>query len=266
MTETATTSSVPHRADATLPNPVISLRGIAKSFAKRVVLDGIDLDVASGETLVVIGKSGTGKSVLLKIVAGLMKPDAGTVTIDGTRLDQADRETMMTLRRRMGFVFQGAALFDSLTIAQNVGLGLSETTRKYDDEIAAIVQERLQWVGLDGQGDKLPSQLSGGMRKRASLARAIAMDPEIVLYDEPTTGLDPVTSEGINDLVISLRERLHVTAIAVTHDMHSAFKIGDRIAMLDEGKIVFSGSVADARQTSNQYIRGFVAGQSANGA
>jgi phospholipid/cholesterol/gamma-HCH transport system ATP-binding protein len=249
--------------DSRQTGPIIEIRGIAKSFAKRVVLDGIDLDVAKGETLVVIGKSGTGKSVLLKIVAGLMKPDSGSVTIDSTRLDQADRETMMALRRRMGFVFQGAALFDSLTIAQNVGLGLSETTKKYDDEIAAIVQERLQWVGLEGQGDKLPSQLSGGMRKRASLARAIAMDPEIVLYDEPTTGLDPVTSEGINDLIISLRERLHVTAIAVTHDMHSAFKIGDRIAMLDEGKIAFLGTVEEAKVTGNRVVRQFIAGQSA---
>lgn len=263
MPEVVTTLNAKHRTDAAAVDPVISLRGITKSFSKRVVLDGIDLDVAKGETLVVIGKSGTGKSVLLKIVAGLMKPDSGTVTIDGTRLDQADRDTMMTLRRRMGFVFQGAALFDSLTIAQNVGLGLSETTKKYDDEIAAIVQERLQWVGLDGQGDKLPSQLSGGMRKRASLARAIAMDPEIVLYDEPTTGLDPVTSEGINDLVVSLRERLHVTAIAVTHDMHSAFKIGDRIAMLDEGRIAFLGGVEEAKTTNNNVVRQFIAGQSA---
>lgn len=262
MPESVTTAVSEGGTDASSAGSVISLRGITKSFTKRVVLDGIDLDVVKGETLVVIGKSGTGKSVLLKIVAGLMKPDSGTVSIDGLRLDQADRETTLTLRRRMGFVFQGAALFDSLTIAQNVGLGLSETTKKYDDEIAAIVQERLQWVGLDGQGDKLPSQLSGGMRKRASLARAIAMDPEIVLYDEPTTGLDPVTSEGINDLIVSLRERLQVTAIAVTHDMHSAFKIGDRIAMLDDGRIVFSGSVADAHKTSNPYIRSFVSGQS----
>ncbi len=258
MPDAIPTVSATHRADATAVGPVISLRGITKSFSERVVLDGIDLDVAKGETLVVIGKSGTGKSVLLKIVAGLMKPDSGTVTIDGTRLDQADRETMMALRRRMGFVFQGAALFDSLTIAQNVGLGLSETTKKFDDEIAAIVQERLQWVGLDGQGDKLPSQLSGGMRKRASLARAIAMDPEIVLYDEPTTGLDPVTSEGINDLVVSLRERLHVTAIAVTHDMHSAYKIGDRLTMLDEGRLVFEGSIEDARSSTDERMRQFI--------
>jgi phospholipid/cholesterol/gamma-HCH transport system ATP-binding protein len=260
FTNVDSTSTTEHTG---APSTVISLRGIAKSFSERVVLHGIDLDVAKGETLVVIGKSGTGKSVLLKIVAGLMKPDSGHVTIDGTRLDHADRETTMTLRRRMGFVFQGAALFDSLTIAQNVGLGLSETTKKYDEEIAAIVQERLEWVGLQGQGDKLPSQLSGGMRKRASLARAIAMDPEIVLYDEPTTGLDPITSEGINDLIVSLRERLHVTAIAVTHDMHSAFKIGDRIAMLDEGKIVFNGLASDAASSDSSIVRQFITGQNA---
>jgi phospholipid/cholesterol/gamma-HCH transport system ATP-binding protein len=245
---------------------VIVLREVAKAFDKRPVLAGIDLDVTRGETLVVIGKSGTGKSVLLKIIAGLMKPDAGTVAINGLRLDQVDRDTLMAIRLRMGFVFQGAALFDSLTIAQNVGLGLAETSHLYGDQIAAIVAERLDWVGLAGQGDKLPSQLSGGMRKRASLARAIAMDPEIVLYDEPTTGLDPVTAEGINDLIVSLRERLNVTAIAVTHDMHSAFKIGDRIAMLDGGQIIFSGSVAEARGTDNALVRQFIAGTVADSA
>jgi len=251
-------SRIPHG------HPVITLRGIMKSFSKRTILNGIDLDVARGETLVVIGRSGTGKSILLKIVSGLMKPDSGSVSIDGVRLDQVDRQALMSLRLRMGFVFQGAALFDSLTIAQNVGLGLSETSRMDDDQIAKIVEERLDWVGLAGQGGKLPSQLSGGMRKRVSLARAIAMNPEIVLYDEPTAGLDPVTASGINDLIVSLRERLHVTAIAVTHDMHSAFKIGDRIAMLDDGHIVFDGSVAETRSAESPAIRQFIAGQSSD--
>lgn len=247
--------------DANYSGPVISLRGISKSFPGLTVLNGIDLDVARGETVVIIGRSGSGKSVLLKIVAGLMKPDAGTVAIDGVRLDQVDRRTLMLMRLRLGFVFQSAALFDSLTISQNVGLGLLETSRLNGEEIAHIVAERLEWVGLEGQGDKLPSQLSGGMRKRASLARAIAMNPEVVLYDEPTTGLDPITAEGINDLIVSLRERLRVTAIAVTHDMHSAFKIGDRIAMLDEGHIAFDGSLEEARTSANPQIRQFIAGQ-----
>ena len=248
------------RIDAQSDSPVISLRGISKSFSKRIVIDGVDLEVNKGETLVVIGRSGTGKSVLLKIVAGLMKPDSGSVSILGHRLDQVDRVTLMSLRLRMGYVFQSAALFDSMTIAQNVGLGLSEGTGLASDQIRAIVEERLEWVGLEGQGGNLPSQLSGGMRKRASLARAIAMNPEIVLYDEPTTGLDPITAEGINDLIVSLRERLHVTAIAVTHDMHSAFKIGDRIAMLDQGSLVFDGTVENAKTTANPLINSFMSG------
>lgn len=263
MTLTATIAQTGTRLEFQTGAPVISLRGISKSFSKRIVIDSLDLDVNKGETLVVIGRSGTGKSVLLKIIAGLMKPDAGTVSILGHRLDQVDRVTLMSLRLRMGYVFQSAALFDSMTIAQNVGLGLSEGTGLSHEKIHAIVEERLDWVGLAGQGEKLPSQLSGGMRKRASLARAIAMNPEIVLYDEPTTGLDPITSEGINDLIISLRERLHVTAIAVTHDMHSAFKIGDRIAMLDNGRIVFSGSVDETRRTNDPAVRSFISGQSA---
>ena len=260
MTVSATITNPHAQADTTSVSPVISLRGITKSFSKRTILGGINLDVAEGETLVVIGRSGTGKSVLLKIVAGLMKPDTGTVSILGHRLDQIDRVTLMSLRVRMGYVFQSAALFDSMTIAQNIGLGLSEATGLNANQIATIVEERLSWVGLEGQGDKLPSQLSGGMRKRVSLARAIAMNPEIVLYDEPTTGLDPITAEGINDLIISLRERLHVTAIAVTHDMHSAFKIGDRIAMLDDGQIVFDGPAADARDSDIPVVRQFVSG------
>lgn len=262
MPESATIVEPGERRIYTSSAPVISLRGITKSFSRRAVLDGVDLDVTKGETLVVIGRSGTGKSILLKIVAGLMKPDNGTVSIFGHQLDQVDRVTLMSLRLRMGFVFQGAALFDSMTIRQNVGLGLSEGTGLDSDQIHAIVEERLEWVGLEGQGDQLPSQLSGGMRKRASLARAIAMNPEIVLYDEPTTGLDPITSVGINDLIIALRERLNVTAIAVTHDMHSAFKIGDRIAMLDDGQIAFCGSVADTRASNNPIVRNFITGQS----
>lgn len=262
MPITATIASPGTRVDSRTESPVISLRGITKAFSKRTVLDGVDLDVQKGETLVVIGRSGTGKSVLLKIVAGLMKPDAGTVSILGHRLDQVDRVTLMSLRLRMGYVFQSAALFDSMTITQNVGLGLSEGTGLASNQIRAIVEERLEWVGLEGQGDKLPSQLSGGMRKRASLARAIAMNPEIVLYDEPTTGLDPITSEGINELIVSLRERLQVTAIAVTHDMHSAFKIGDRIAMLGVGQIVFNGTAEEARSSKNPQVRQFIDGQS----
>jgi phospholipid/cholesterol/gamma-HCH transport system ATP-binding protein len=240
---------------------MIAIRGLTKSFDHQQVLDAVDLDVAKGETLVVIGRSGCGKSVLLRHVVGLLKPDSGSVAVDGRRLDELDRRELFRLRMRFGFLFQSSALFDSLTVAQNVGLGLREHSLKTEDEIAEIVEERLEWVGLSEKGDRFPSELSGGMRKRAALARAIAMNAEIVLYDEPTTGLDPITAEGINDLIISLRERLQVTAIAVTHDMNSAFKIGDRIAMLHDGKIVFEGSVAEAQEDADPILRQFVAGE-----
>jgi len=259
MSEIMTKS--PQSSGQPLPaEPVIAVRGLAKSFEEKLVLGGIDLDVAHGETLVVIGRSGSGKSVLLKIVAGLMRPDRGTVAIGGHQLDQLSRPGLMALRMKMGFVFQGAALFDSLTIAENIGLGLRENTKMHSLDIRSVIEDRLEWVGLVGQGGKYPSQLSGGMRKRVSLARAIAMDPEIVLYDEPTTGLDPITADGINDLIVALRERLDVTAIAVTHDMNSAFKIGDRIAMLHEGQIVFNDTVSAARTSDNPLLRQFMAG------
>jgi len=239
---------------------MIEIRGLTKTFGGRPVLDSVDLDVAQGETLVVIGRSGTGKSVLLKHVLGLMKPDAGTIAVFGQRLDQLNREELYRLRRRCGVLFQGGALFDSMTVAQNVGLGLSDSNSKHPVDIDQIVQERLEWVGLSGTADKYPSELSGGMRKRAALARAIAMDPEVVLYDEPTTGLDPVTAEGINDLIVHLKQRLNVTSIAVTHDMRSAFKIADRIAMLHDGRIIFTGTVSETQQSDDPIVRQFING------
>lgn len=239
---------------------MIEIRGLTKSFGGRPVLDRVDLDVAQGETLVVIGRSGTGKSVLLKHVLGLMKPDAGTIAVFGQRLDQLNREDLYRLRRRCGVLFQGGALFDSMTVAQNVGLGLSDSNSKPPEDIDRTVQERLEWVGLSGTAGKYPSELSGGMRKRAALARAIAMDPEVVLYDEPTTGLDPVTAEGINDLIVHLKQRLNVTSIAVTHDMRSAFKIADRIAMLHDGRIIFTGTVSETQQSNDPIVHQFING------
>ena len=239
---------------------MIAIRNLSKSFDGKRVLSDVTLDVAKGETLVVIGRSGTGKSVLLKHVLGLIRPDAGTVAIDGMRLDQLSRRELYRLRMRCGGLFQAGALFDSLTIQENIGLGLVENTKLKRQEIADIVEQRLEWVGLEDVGRKFPSELSGGMRKRAALARALAMDPEIVLYDEPTTGLDPVTAEGINELIVRLEERLSVTAIAVTHDMNSAFTIGSRIAMLHEGRIVFNGSVEEAKNTDDPMLRQFIAG------
>jgi phospholipid/cholesterol/gamma-HCH transport system ATP-binding protein len=240
---------------------MIELRNLSKSFDHKPVLRDVSLTVERGETLVVIGRSGSGKSVLLRHVLGLIKPDAGAVAIDGVQLDRVSRVELYRLRMRCGVLFQGGALFDSLTVAENVGLGLTENTRKPRSEIAAIVAERLDWVGLEDAGRRYPSELSGGMRKRVALARALAMNPEIVLYDEPTTGLDPVTAEGINELIVRLEERLNVTAIAVTHDMKSAFTIGDRIAMLHQGHIVFNGTADEARNTDDPMLRQFIAGE-----
>ena len=240
---------------------MIELRNLTKSFDHRTVLQDVSLTVGKGETVVVIGRSGCGKSVLLRHVLGLIKPDSGTVTVEGVPLDQMSRAELYRLRMRCGVLFQGGALFDSLTVQENVGLGLMENTQKPAAEIAKIVAERLEWVGLEDSGRRHPSELSGGMRKRAALARALAMNPEIVLYDEPTTGLDPVTAEGINELIVRLEERLHVTSIAVTHDMNSAFTIGSRIAMLHQGRIVFNGTVDEARNTDDPLLRQFIAGE-----
>ncbi|MBD3297382.1 MAG: ATP-binding cassette domain-containing protein [candidate division Zixibacteria bacterium] len=239
---------------------MISIKQLSKSFGNLTVLRDVDLDVERGETAVVIGRSGSGKSVLLKHILGLIHPDSGHVYIDGQSIEQMTRRELDQVRIRSGVLFQGGALFDSMTLLENVGLGLAENTRKSRQEIDDIATERLQWVGLKDAIDKFPSEVSGGMRKRAALARAIAMDPDIVLYDEPTTGLDPVTAEGINDLIVHLRERLEVTAIAVTHDMNSAFKIGDRIAMLYEGRIVFNGTADDARSSDDPVLQQFIKG------
>jgi len=239
---------------------MIAVRQLTKSFDRRVVLRNVDLDVERGETMVVIGRSGTGKSVLLKHVLGLMKPDSGHVLIDGQPIEDMSRRQLDAVRIRSGVLFQGGALFDSMTLMENVGLGLVENTKMSKEEIRDIAAERLEWVGLADAGEKYPSDVSGGMRKRAALARAIAMDPEIVLYDEPTTGLDPVTAEGINDLIVRLRERLNVTAIAVTHDMNSAFKIADRIAMLHDGHIIFNGTVDEVRNTDDPIVQQFITG------
>ncbi len=238
-----------------LPHPApthqgISLCGVTKSFGSKRVLDGCDLQVNKGETLVVLGRSGEGKSVLLKHMVRLLEPDAGDIWIDGQEITGLARRKLMLLRRRFGFLFQGAALFDSMTIGKNVGLMLEEHTDWSRQRIRARVRECLEMVGLDNVESKLPSE------------RAIAMEPEYILYDEPTTGLDPITSDAINDLIIMLRKQLGVTGIVVTHDMPSAFKIADRMAMLNKGKIVYTGTVAEVRATDNSMVRQFIKGSS----
>ena len=238
----------------------IVLRGVTKSFGDHKVLDGLDFTIRRGETVVIIGRSGEGKSVMLKHIVRLLEPDSGSVWVDGVDATALDRRGLFELRKRFGMLFQGAALFDSMTICENIGLGLKEHFGLTEEEIRRRACKCLAQVGLQAVEDKLPSELSGGMKKRAGLARAIAMEPDYILYDEPTTGLDPITSDAINDLIIHLQRELNVTSIVVTHDMASAFKVADRIAMLHQGKIVYDDTVEATRETDNPVVRQFIEG------
>ncbi len=245
-----------------MPGPLIQIQDLHKRFGKTIVLDGVDLDISSGQSIVIIGQSGTGKSVLLKHLLRLMEPDSGKVMYDGQDIGELREKELSAVRQRFGMLFQSAALFDSMTVAENVGLGLRESRLYSRKEIAEKVEEKLKMVGLADAGDKSPAELSGGMRKRVGLARAIANNPEVLLYDEPTTGLDPITADMINDLIVELNEKLTVTSISVTHDMKSAFKIADRIVMLYKGKIEFDGSPDQVRSTDNAVVRQFISGSS----
>lgn len=240
---------------------MIEIIDLKKSLGGKQVLKGVNLRVNKGETVVVIGRSGCGKSVLLKHIIGLMKPDSGRVMIDGVEITSLNSDQLIKFRKKMGMLFQGAALFDSLSVWENVGLGLIEHSDLSEAEIREIVSKKLELVGLSGVEDLRPAELSGGMKKRVGLARAIAMEPEIVLYDEPTTGLDPIMADVINQLIRHLQQTLGVTSIAVTHDMVSAMKIGDRIAMLHDGKIIFEGTPDQIRASDNEIVRQFVEGR-----
>lgn len=241
--------------------PLIQLKNVHKRFGPLVVLDGVTLGVEVGKCLVIIGASGTGKSVLLKHIVGLLRPDRGEVWFDGTRVDNLFERDFMLVRRRIGFLFQQSALFDSINVSDNVAFPLVEHSGKLAGEIRELAEQKLRMVGLPGIGAKMPGELSGGMRKRVALARAIAMSPEVILYDEPTTGLDPVRADVINQLILKLQRELHATSIVVTHDMHSAFKIADRIVMLHEGKIVFDGPPTSILESGNPDVRRFVMGE-----
>lgn len=238
----------------------IACKNVHKRFFMKPVLRGVDLIVNPGETLVIIGQSGCGKSVLLKHLVGLFHPDEGQIYVDGEDITRFNRKNLFRMRMRFGMVFQGAALFDSLSVGENVGLALREHTQKTDEEIDEICSKKLKMVGLGDVGDKRPAELSGGMKKRVGFARAIAMEPECVLYDEPTTGLDPIMADVINNLIIKLREELNITSIVVTHDLASAYKVGDRIAMLHEGKIIFTGTPDEVRGTDDRIVRQFIEG------
>ncbi len=239
---------------------MIRIRGLRKRLGDKQVLDGVDLDIGSGQTIVVIGRSGTGKSVLLKHIIGLMEPDAGSIEIEGEEIVGMPEARMNEVRMRFGMLFQSAALFDSMTVGENVGLALREHHLAPPGEVERIVSERLGWVGLQGVEETRPSSLSGGMRKRVGLARAIAVDPAYILYDEPTTGLDPITADAINELIKSMQQRLGVTSIVVTHDMTSAYRVGDRVAMLHDGKVVFEGTIDETKHTTDPLVRQFIEG------
>ena len=240
---------------------MIEVKGIAKAFGRQKVLKSCDLTIESGETLVILGQSGGGKSVLLKIIAGLMHQDAGIVRINGKRRHEMTEAELGKLALSFGFLFQGAALFDSLSVGQNVTFALRRFTDHSKAKLRDIAEERLNWVGLKGVQDKKPSELSGGMRKRVGLARAVAMDPAFILYDEPTTGLDPVTADSINELILSLQKRIKMTAIVVTHDMTSAYKVGDRMAMLYHGEIIEVSATEAFRNSPNPLIQQFIHGR-----
>ncbi len=239
---------------------MIQFQDLHKAFDGKQVLTGFTLDVKDGETLVIIGYSGSGKSVALKHVVGLLHPDAGDVTVDGRAVSTLDRPSLAALRREIGFVFQFAALFDSLNVADNVRLGL-ERRGLPADEIAERVREALALVDLTGTDDRYPAELSGGMRKRVGIARAIALRPRYMLYDEPTTGLDPVTSAVMDRLMVRTREHLGVTGVVVTHDMRSAYTVGDRIAMLYEGRVRQVGTVEEIRHTEDPVVGQFIEGR-----
>lgn len=240
---------------------IVCLVDVHKRFGDLVVLNGVDLELKRGETTVVIGESGAGKSVLLNHIVSLIKPDQGEVYFHSLRIDNLPERELAAIRPRFGFLFQLSALFDSLTVAQNVSFPIEEHTKKPRKEIEEIVQRKLAMVGLDGQQNKYTSQISGGQKKRVALARAIALDPEVVLYDEPTTGLDPPRADEINELILKLREDLGVTGVVVTHDMASARKIADRIVMLYRGDFIFDGTPESIAHSEDARVRGFVEGR-----
>ncbi len=237
---------------------MIEIKNVKKNFGDKKVLNGVNLTINNGETLVIIGRSGCGKSVLLKLIVGLLKPDEGEIIIEGQALTKMKRKDLYAIRKNFGFLFQGAALFDSMNVEENVGLGLRENKRYTDQKISEIVADKLELVGLPGIQNQSPADLSGGMKKRVSLARAIADDPKYILYDEPTTGLDPVMSDNIDELILDLAKKLKVTSIIVTHDIFSVIEIADRVVMMEGGVVYFSGTPKELFESEDIVITEFL--------
>ena len=239
---------------------MIKLIDVHKSFGKQAVLNGVNLEIEDGKTTVIIGKSGGGKSVLLKHIIGLLQPDSGQILIDDLDITKLDEKGLNETRKKFGMLFQEAALFDSMTVGENVAFPLREHTKLKDEEIRQTVADRLRAVGLTGIEAKMPSELSGGMRKRVGLARAIALHPQIVLFDEPTTGLDPVMTEAINQLIIETQNMFHLTCVVISHDLGSIFKISDKVAMLYEGEIIATGTPEEIKSSPDPVLVQFLSG------
>ncbi|MEE2828038.1 MAG: ABC transporter ATP-binding protein [Myxococcota bacterium] len=239
-------------------DPIIRFVGVKKTFGDNRVLDGIDLEIPRGATTVIIGPSGTGKSVLIKLLVGLLYADEGQILVDGVDVSQAGEEQIFSFRKRVGMLFQDGALFDSLTVADNIAFPLRRHSRMSELEIAEQVSMRLEQVGLPGTEELLPSELSGGMRKRVSLARAIVLEPEILLFDEPNSGLDPVTSDEIDALIARMKDELGITFVVISHDIVGTFAIADKIAMLYKGRVVAQGSPESFRESRNEIVRRFL--------
>ncbi|MCZ6695497.1 MAG: ABC transporter ATP-binding protein [Acidobacteria bacterium] len=238
----------------------VRFEDIYKAFGPKKVLEGVSFEIRRGETMVVLGGSGSGKSVLIRHIIGLHRPDAGRVFVDGEDIVDYDDDQLVPVRKKVAMLFQGGALFDSMSVADNIAYGLREHTDLDEKRIAEIVRAKLALVGLEGVEALMPAELSGGMKKRVALARSIAMDPQCILYDEPTTGLDPVTANTINELIRDMQQRLEVTSVVVTHDIESAFFVGDRIGYLFEGRMHFVGTVDEARASTEPRLRRFLSG------
>lgn len=241
---------------------MIEIVNLHKTFGNNKVLRGIDLKILKGETITILGGSGSGKSVLLKHITGLLKPEEGSIKVDGEEIVNMNEEKMAGVQKKFGMLFQGAALFDSLTVGENVAFGLKRLTRLKESEIQRIVSEKLHMVGLKDIENLKPAELSGGMKKRVGLARAIALNPEYIMYDEPTTGLDPIMADIINDMILHLQKEMRITSIVVTHDMVSAYKVSDRLAMLYEGRIIEVEQVEIIKNTKNPVVKQFINGNS----
>lgn len=237
---------------------MIKLVDVHKKFGTQKVLDGVSLDIPCGKITVIIGPSGVGKSVLLKHMIGLLRPDRGRVFVDNVDLSTLSSQELVNIRKKFGMLFQGAALFDSLNVFENVAFPLKEHTKLSQREIERLVDEKLHMVGLKGVGHKMPSDLSGGMRKRVGLARAIILQPEVMLYDEPTTGLDPIMTDSVDNLILDMQQKLKITSVVISHDIGSAFSIADQIAMINEGRIIESGTPEKLRNSNDPVVRKFI--------